>query len=103
MAELKELLRWIFDLNSLIFSVLLLPQIFRLVKHKDAKDTALLTFVGFLLLNLAIAAHGVAVKSALVIFGALLAAVLSLFIVTLIVAYRIKQRLLLRSGRLKTH
>lgn len=100
---LKEVVEWVVQTNALIYPILLLPQIYRLIKFKEAKVLSLWTFMGFAVLQAALAAHGVVEKSPFLVLGSAASTALSVLVCVLIVYYRIRQRLQLRSGRLKSN
>ncbi len=65
----KEIVQFVFSAALFINALLFIPQAIKIVKEKTTKDVSLTTFLGFLLIQLAIVFHGIIVQDYLLIFG----------------------------------
>ncbi len=90
MPFLHMLIELAFGVGLFVNAILFVPQIISLYKLKDSKEVSLLTFGGFLLLQIITIMHGFVVKDYLLIFGFMLSVVTCGTTTWLIIWYRIR-------------
>ncbi|MSP53365.1 MAG: response regulator [Gammaproteobacteria bacterium] len=88
MAIIKNLIELVFGLALFANALLFLPQIICIIKEKSAKGVSLFTFLGFLLIQLAIIFHALIIADYLLLFGYLLSIITCGSVVGLILWYR---------------
>jgi MtN3 and saliva related transmembrane protein len=85
---LRELIEFLFGAGLFINALLFLPQIYVLVKSKDAKGISFVTFFGFSILQLITISYGFMKQDFLLAFGTMPSFLLCTVISLLIVIYR---------------
>jgi|JI102314A1RNA_FD_contig_101_554739_length_1388_multi_4_in_0_out_0_2 MtN3 and saliva related transmembrane protein len=88
MLSMTSIVEFIFSIALFVNAILFIPQIIHLIRHKTAAGLSLLTFLGFLLIQLAIVLHGLIVRDYLLTFGYLLSMLTCGTVVFLIVFYK---------------
>lgn len=86
----KDLIEVIFSLGLFINAALFIPQAIKLYRKKDSKELSLLTFGGFLLIQLFIFLHGYLHKDYVLMIGYLFSLVTCGAVTLLIIMYRKK-------------
>lgn len=94
MDMVKNFIEFVFSAALLINALLFIPQIISIVRQKSAKGVSLLTFLGFLLIQLAIVLHGVIERDYLLVSGYLFSMLTCGSVVALILFYRTKKNLI---------
>lgn len=84
-------INFIFSIALFINALLFIPQIYRLLKEKKSKDLSLITFSGFLGIQLAAVLYGYVHHDFILLSGFLLSAILCSSVVFLIIFYRYKR------------
>ncbi len=82
----------IFYLALFINIVIFVPQIIKLWRSKDAKSVSLMTFFGFLLLQLIIVFHGISIGDGVLTAAYLLSSLSCTILLGLILFYQFKQK-----------
>lgn len=90
MEHIEKLIEICFSLALFINALLFIPQIIKLYKDKTAKGVSLLTFGGFLLIQLLVVLHGVIHHDILLIIGYLFSMLTCGTVTVLILWYRNK-------------
>ncbi len=90
MAIVNMLIELAFSMALLVNAALFVPQIIRLYKVKDSKELSLLTFGGFLTIQLITVMHGFVVSDYLLVFGFSLSILTCGLTTWLIIWYRLK-------------
>lgn len=85
---LRELIEFLFGAALFINALLFLPQIYTLIKTKDAKGTSFVTFFGFSVLQLITITYGFMQRDAVLAWGTIPSFMLCALISTLIISYR---------------
>ncbi len=80
------LIQFGFSISLLVNSLLFIPQILTILRHKSAENVSLLTFMGFNIIQLFILLHGVVNHDYLLVLGYLLS-LLSCGTVTMLIIY----------------
>lgn len=78
----------IFGLFLFINAALLIPQIVKLLREKHSNDISLITFSGFVAVNIFTVLHGIIVHDIWIIAGYSLSVMTSAIVTILIVKYR---------------
>ena len=89
---LKTLIAIWFSAGLFVNALLFVPQIYKLLKVKDPTGVSLLTFGGFVLIQLPIILHGYIIGDYLLFWGYLLSLATCGTVVVLIIYYKIKNR-----------
>lgn len=87
MLFINQVVEFIFGSALFINSLLFIPQAIKIYKEKNAKDVSLLTFLGFLLIQLAIVLHGIINQDYLLVIGYLLSMLTCGAVVALVFIY----------------
>ena len=85
---IKNIIEFVFSIALFINALLFIPQILKIVREKSAKSVSLLTFLGFLLIQLAVVLHGIISRDYLLVAGYLFSMVTCGSVVALILFYR---------------
>lgn len=85
---LKNIIEFVFGIGLFVNAALFVPQAIRLFKEKSAHDVSMMTFLGFLLIQLTIVLHAYIVKDMLLLSGYLLSMLTCGTVVVLIFLYR---------------
>lgn len=85
---LKALVSIIFSLGLFINALLFVPQAIRLLKLKSSTDLSLITFIGFLITQLAAILYGYYQHDKILLYGYLLSLISCGFVTYLIIYYR---------------
>ncbi|OGT05938.1 MAG: hypothetical protein A2103_02690 [Gammaproteobacteria bacterium GWF2_41_13] len=88
MELMKELIEFVFSAALIINALLFIPQALRIFKEKSAADVSLLTFGGFLFIQLMIVLHGIINHDYLLIIGYLFSMVTCGAVVILTLMYK---------------
>ena len=88
MGFVKELIELVFSAALIINALLFIPQIIKILKEKSAQGVSLLTFGGFLLIQLMIVLHGVINHDYLLVVGYLFSMVTCGSVVLLTLIYK---------------
>lgn len=78
----------VFGLLLFINALLLIPQIIKLLREKHANDLSLITFAGFVAVNVFTVLHGFIVHDIWIIAGYSLSVITSTIVTVLIIKYR---------------
>jgi two-component system aerobic respiration control sensor histidine kinase ArcB len=89
--HLHHLIEWMFASALFINALLFLPQLMLILKKKSSKSVSLITFLGFLLIQLTVILHGILHQDYLLIFGYLFSMIICGALVIAIVYYRKKE------------
>lgn len=79
-----------FSLALFINALLFIPQALKIIRNQHADDVSLLTFMGFLAIQLLVIAHGILHHDKLLIIGTGLSLISCGAVVLLIIYFRIK-------------
>ena len=93
MDFLKEVVEFIFGIALFINAALFIPQAFRIIKTKTAKDISIVTFLGFLFTQLAIVLHAIIVHDVILMLGYVLSMITTGFVLLLVLIYRKKDEI----------
>jgi MtN3 and saliva related transmembrane protein len=85
-----KIINFIFSIALFVNALLFVPQIYRLLKTKESKNLSLITFAGFLGIQLAAVLYGYVHRDFILLAGFLLSAILCGTVVILITFYRYK-------------
>jgi len=85
-----NIIDFIFSIALFVNALLFLPQMYRLLKAKESKDLSLITFAGFLGIQLAAVLYGYVHHDFILLSGFLLSALFCGTVVVLIIFYRCK-------------
>ncbi len=88
MELFKEIIEWLFGTALLINSILFIPQAIKIFKTKSTQGVSLITFLGFLLIQLAVLLHGVTHQDYMLTIGYLLSIITCSMVVILILYYQ---------------
>lgn len=88
MTIVRETIEFIFGTALFINALLFIPQSIRILKERTAKGVSLFTFLGLLLIQLAIVLHGIIIHDYLLIWGYLVSMATTGTVVALILRYR---------------
>lgn len=83
-----KFVNFFFGLGLVINAMLYVPQFFRIIKTKHARDASLITFAGFNIINLLTFLHGIIEHDMILIFGSGLSTVTNTCVTIAIVWYR---------------
>lgn len=78
----------VFGLLLFVNALLLVPQIITLLREKHANDISLITFSGFVAVNVFTVLHGIIVHDIWIIAGYSLSVITSVIVTILIIKYR---------------
>lgn len=84
----REAITYAFGMALFINAMLFIPQIIRVYAQRCSKSVSMLTFVGFLAVNLLAVAYGVVRQDYLLIFGYSISTILNLILIVFIIIYR---------------
>lgn len=87
MHIIRETVQFIFSIALFINAFLFLPQSLHIIKKKTAQGVSLLTFLGFLLINIAVVLHGLIIHDYLLVIGYLLSVITCGSVVILVLIY----------------
>lgn len=90
MKILIEFIEIIFGIGLFVNASLLVPQIFKLLKNKHANDVSLITFAGFMIINILTVLHGLIVHDKWLVIGYSCSVLTSGLVTILIIWYRHK-------------
>jgi len=88
MSMINQVIEFIFGSALFINALLFIPQARLILKAKSSKDVSLVTFLGFLLIQLAVVLHGLIHQDEVLIFGYLFSMCICGALVVLILYYR---------------
>lgn len=92
MAIIRDVIEFVFSTALFINALLFIPQIIRIVKTKSAKNVSLTTFLGFLLIQIAIILHGIITHDVILIAGYLISVLACGTVVILIIIFDKKDK-----------
>ncbi|MDF1760498.1 MAG: PQ-loop domain-containing transporter [Coxiellaceae bacterium] len=84
-----HVINWLFGIGLFVNAMLFVPQLYRIIKEKSAKELSLIMFIGFCLTQLSAIAYGVVHSEWEIVVGFGLAFILCFAITTISVFYRI--------------
>jgi PAS domain S-box-containing protein len=88
MGITAHIIEYIFGAALFINAALFIPQALRILKKKSARDTSLVTFLGFFLIQLAITLHAYVKHDYLLLAGYVVSMIACGFVVVVILVYR---------------
>jgi MtN3 and saliva related transmembrane protein len=88
MSILKDTIEFIFSIALFINALLFIPQAFRIIKERSAAGVSLVTFGGFLLIQLTVVLHAIIEADELLLFGYLFSMLTCGAVVILTLIYR---------------
>lgn len=86
--DFKGYISFILSIGLFINACLFLIQAFHLLREKSAKGVSLITFSGFLFLNILLVIHGYLTNDNVILYGYILSSITNFCIVLLIIRYR---------------
>lgn len=90
MQTLINFVEIVFGIGLFVNASLLIPQIIKLLKEKHANDVSLITFAGFVIINIFTVLHGLIMNDKWLVIGYSCSVITSLIVTILIVWYRYK-------------
>ena len=91
MEFFKMIVELLFSSGMIVNAILFIPQSIRIYKHKSSEGVSLVTFIGFLLIQLTIILHGMINHDFLLVFGYIFSIITCGAVIVLTIIYRYKK------------
>lgn len=92
MSTIDHLIQVAFSIALFVNALLFIPQSVRIIKTKSAKDISLITFGGFLLIQLATISHAIVMQDKILTYGFLASIITCGTVVALALFYQYRDK-----------